>query len=259
MVDDAARELPEGATEELWRAVLEPAFAELSSTQPTATQDAARHAAARRFTRRTIGAALVAGVLTAVAIVVITGGAGDSSGGGGVTSATGDATVGDPAPGTSTGSTGTLAADAKAAGCTFQQFASEGDGETSGSVHYNTNPPTSGNHNPTPAADGVYKAGNSAPPENLVASLDNGRIEFQYKPGASAAGLARLGALAGEPLNGVAGYHTLLFQNTTRMTAAFAAVAWTRSITCAAMTSTAVDVMREFRKQFTDTAPHAGP
>src|SRR4029450_6731061 len=60
-----------------------------------------------------------------------------------------------------------LAADAKAAGCTFSQFKSEGRNHTAGKVTYKTNPPTSGNHNPTPAQDGFYRAGNSPPKENF--------------------------------------------------------------------------------------------
>ena len=99
-------------------------------------------------------------------------------------------------------------------------------------VTYKTNPPTSGNHNPTPAQDGIYRAGNSPPKENFVHTLEHGRIEFQYKPGTSAADVAKLRRLAEEPFNGTAGYHVLLFENNTNMPAQFAATAWTKSITC---------------------------
>ncbi len=112
-----------------------------------------------------------------------------------------------------------LTADAKAAGCTFQSFPSEGRTHTASKVTYKTNPPTSGNHNPTPAQDGFYQQGNSPPKENFVHSLEHGRIEFQYKPGTSAADIAKLRALAAEPLNGSAGYHVLFFENDTKMPA----------------------------------------
>ena len=117
-------------------------------------------------------------------------------------------------------------------GCTFSQFKSEGRNHTASKVTYKTNPPTSGNHNPTPAQDGIYRAGNSPPKENFVHTLEHGRIEFQYKPGTPAADVAKLRKLAEEPFNGTAGYHVLLFENNTNMPAQFAATAWTNSITC---------------------------
>jgi hypothetical protein len=152
-----------------------------------------------------------------------------------------------------------LAADAKAAGCTFQSFPSEGRTHTASTVNYKTNPPTSGNHNPTPAQDGFYRAGNTPPKENFVHSLEHGRIEFQYKPGAPAAQVTMLRRLAEEPLNGSAGYHVLFFENNTKMPSEFAATAWTKSISCPQMSTQSVDAMREFRKSYTDKAPEFIP
>ena len=152
-----------------------------------------------------------------------------------------------------------VTADAKAAGCTFRSFPSEGRTHTAGKVTYKTNPPTSGNHNPTPAQDGIYRAGNTPPKENFVHSLEHGRIEFQYKPGAPAADVAKLRALASEPLNDTPGYHMLFFENNTNMPAEFAAAAWTKSITCPRLTPAALDAMRDFRKAFTDKGPEFIP
>jgi hypothetical protein len=201
-------------------------------------EEAARRAAARKRTLR-IGGVVVAGlVVVAVIAVVVAGGGGGSS---------------DSADPTK------LSADAKAAGCTFSQFPSEGRTHTAGKVNYKTNPPTSGNHNPTPAPDGIYRAGNTPPKENFVHSLEHGRIEFQYKAGASAADLAKLRALAEEPVNDTAGYHMLMFENNTNMPTEFAATAWTKSITCGALTPQAIDAMREFRKAYTDKGPEFIP
>jgi Protein of unknown function (DUF3105) len=201
-------------------------------------EEAARRAVARKRMLR-IGGAVVAGlVVIAVIAVVALGG-----GGGG-----GDKV--DPTK---------LAADAKTAGCTFSQFKSEGRTHTAGKVTYKTNPPTSGNHNPTPAADGIYRAGNTPPKENFVHTLEHGRIEFQYKPGAPAADVAKLRALAEEPFNGTAGYHTLLFENNTNMPEEYAATAWTKSITCGKLTPQAIAAMREFRKAYTDKGPEFIP
>jgi Protein of unknown function (DUF3105) len=201
-------------------------------------EEAARRAAARKRTLQ-LGGGLIAGlVVIAVIVVVVAGG-----GGGG----------GDKADPTK------LTADAKAAGCTFGQFKSEGRTHTAGKVTYKTNPPTSGNHNPTPAQDGIYRAGNTPPKENFVHSLEHGRIEFQYKPGASAADVAKLRALAEEPINDTPGYHMLMFENNTNMPTEFAAAAWTKSITCGQLTPQAIAAMREFRKAYTDKGPEFIP
>ena len=202
-------------------------------------EEAARRATARKRTLRIGGIVIGALVVVAVIVVVVAGGGGGGS----------DDSV-DPTK---------LAADAKAAGCTFSQFPSEGRTHTADKVTYKTNPPTSGNHNPTPAPDGIYRTGNTPPKENLVHSLEHGRIEFQYKPGASAADVAKLRALAEEPVNDTAGYHMLLFENNTNMPTEFAATAWTKSIACGALTPQAIAAMREFRKTYTDKGPEFIP
>jgi hypothetical protein len=152
-----------------------------------------------------------------------------------------------------------LAADAKAAGCTFNSFKSEGRNHTTGKVKYKTNPPTSGDHNPTPAQDGLYAPGNEPAPENFVHSLEHGRIEFEYKPGTSKADVAKLRNLAEEKLNGTPGYHVLMFQNNTKMPSQFALAAWTKSLTCNTLDAKSIAVMRQFRKAYTDKGPELIP
>ena len=201
-------------------------------------EEAARRAAARKRTLQ-LGGGLIAGLVVIAVIVVVVAGGGGASG--------------DKADPTK------LTADAKAAGCTFGQFKSEGRTHTAGKVTYKTNPPTSGNHNPTPAQDGIYRAGNTPPKENFVHSLEHGRIEFQYKPGAPAADVAKLRALAEEPINDTPGYHMLMFENNTNMPTEFAAAAWTKSITCGQLTPQAIAAMREFRKAYTDKGPEFIP
>jgi hypothetical protein len=163
------------------------------------------------------------------------------------------------AGGDDTANTSGLAADAKAAGCTFNSYKAEGRNHTSGKVTYKTNPPTSGNHNPVPAQDGIYAPGNEPAPENWVHSLEHGRVLFQYKPGTPAADVAKLRSLAEEKFNDSPAYHDLLFQNNTKMTAQFALVAWTKSLTCDKLTDQSMDVMRQFRKAYTDKGPEFIP
>ena len=152
-----------------------------------------------------------------------------------------------------------FAADARATGCTFNAYKSEGRDHTSGKVTYKTNPPTSGKHNPVPAQDGIYTPGNEPAPENWVHSLEHGRVLFQYRPGTPPNQVAQLRKVAEEELNGAAGYHVLMFQNNTKMPTQFALVAWTKSLTCDKLDAKSEDVMREFRKAFTDKGPELIP
>lgn len=152
-----------------------------------------------------------------------------------------------------------VAAAARTAGCSFKQYPAEGRTHVTGKATYKTNPPTSGNHNVTPAPDGIYPAASTPEKENFVHSLEHGRIEFQYRAGASAADVAKLRGVAEEELNGSAGYHVLMFQNSTDMPERFAATAWTKSIACPALTSQALDALRTFRRAYTDKAPELVP
>ncbi len=200
-----------------------------------AEQAAQRSASRKRVLAIGGGAVLVIAVIGAIAVIALAGG------------------------GDKTANTSNLAADAKAAGCTFNSYKSEGREHTTGKVQYKTNPPTSGKHNPTPAQDGLYAPGNEPAPENAVHSLEHGRIEFQYKPGTSKADVAKFRKLAEEELNGTPGYHVLMFENNTKMPTQFALVAWTKSLTCDTLEAKSMDVMRQFRKAYTDKGPELIP
>lgn len=203
-----------------------------------AAEQAAHKAAARkRMSQIVVGAVLAIAAIAAIVVVATAGGGGPKS----------------------SANAGQVAADAKAAGCSYKQFPSEGRTHTAGKVTYRTNPPTSGSHNPTPAPDGIYAAGNAPAKEAFVHSLEHGRVEFQYKAGASAADVAKLRALAESSFDGTDGYHTLMFQNDTNMPAKFAATAWARSITCDTLSAQSVKAMESFRKAFTDKGPEFIP
>jgi hypothetical protein len=202
-----------------------------------AEQAAARSASRKRTLQFAAGGVLALIVIGVVAVLALSGGG--SKGG--------------------TVDTATLAKNATAAGCTFKSFPSEGRNHTTSKVTYKTNPPTSGNHNPTPAQDGIYAPGNEPAPENYVHSLEHGRIEFEYKPGTPQSQVAQLQKIAEEPLNGSAGYHVLMFQNNTKMPSQFALAAWTKLLACNSMTSQSMNVMRQFRKSFTDKGPEFIP
>ena len=154
--------------------------------------------------------------------------------------------------------TGDLKAAAEAAGCTLD------NPEIEGSTHedkdfkasdYKTNPPTSGNHDPTWYEDGIYNAGDTPKLGMLVHTLEHGRIDVQYKEGTSPDDVAKLEAFLGE----TDGYHMMLFQNATGMDAAVAATAWGHSLNCSKLDDTTWDALRTFRTTYIDKGPESVP
>jgi hypothetical protein len=151
----------------------------------------------------------------------------------------------------------------KASGCEFKTFTSEGrthlPSDTAVNNKYKTNPPTSGDHRPVPAQDGVYAPGNSPAKENFVHTLEHGRIEWQYAPTASATIRDQLNALFNENAKGGAGYHQLLFENNTNMPYVVAGTAWVHLIGCKTVNASTWDALRAFRDRFTDKGPELIP
>jgi hypothetical protein len=149
---------------------------------------------------------------------------------------------------------------AKAAGCRLTHPEIEGathEEREFTAADYKTNPPTSGNHYPPPAAeDGVYPPGQAAPLGELVHSLEHGRINVQYKPGTPERTVQQLEALLAEQSDG---YHMLLYENTTGMDAQVAATAWGHSLTCPEMNDKVFDAIRTFRAEYIDTGPENVP
>jgi len=218
-----------------------------------AEQAAAEGAARKRRMGYLVGGVLAGAAIAAVVIAVAAGGGGSSK----------------SAKKTSASQTklnAALQTKAAAAGCTAKTFPSEGRQHTDGKVVYKTNPPTSGNHNPIPASDGVYDPGGTPQIEKLVHPLEHGRIEYQYHPGTSSAVVAQLTSLMKDPVPNQpggtqpGGYLQLLFQNPTGMPYAVAATAWTHSITCQTFKGAAtLDALRAFRAAYTNKGPEFIP
>ncbi|HEY1539952.1 MAG TPA: DUF3105 domain-containing protein [Solirubrobacteraceae bacterium] len=158
---------------------------------------------------------------------------------------------------------GALTAAARAAGCVVRSFPSEGREHVTQhltAADFGTNPPTSGNHNITPAPDGVYAPGNEPEIENWVHTLEHGRILFQYRPGTSPARIAQLQKLYDEPvLSSGNGYHSVLMENNTKMPFEVAAVAWQHYVGCPKFTDRSIAALRDFRRVYVDTAPEKIP
>ncbi len=151
-----------------------------------------------------------------------------------------------------------VAARARAAGCSAQTFPNFGGSHVEAKVKYATNPATSGDHNPTPASDGIYDPGGTPQVEKLVHALEHGRVEYQYKAGTPKSVITQLqGLITGAGANGrPAGYNQLLYQNTTQMPYAVAVTAWTHLLACPKYQGAAtLAAMRAFRDVYTDKAP----
>jgi hypothetical protein len=145
-----------------------------------------------------------------------------------------------------------LKAAAKLAGATFTSYDyNYGTGNhVTGAVKYPQNPPTNGPHFPVPASDGNY-AGHATPPtEQLVHSLEHGRIEIQYRPGLPQAQIDQLVALYGEDPQ-----HVLLFENKTNMQCDVAVTAWAHGMLCKSFTPAVFDAIRDFRDEYRDHGP----
>ena len=203
--------------------------------------EAAAAAAEKRRKRLGMVAGVVLATAAAAAIVIAV-----TAGGGGGAKST-------DAPGA-----GVLQAKAKAAGCTVRTFPVEGRTHTTEKVTYKTNPPTSGNHYPTPASDGIYDPGSTPLVGKLVHALEHGRVQYQYRKGTPQAVRAQLEALIKKP--GIndrpGGYNQLLYENTTNMPYEVAATAWSHMIACPKFNGArTIDALSAFRDQYTDKAP----
>ena len=209
-----------------------------------AAEEAAKKSAERRKRLGLVGAvALVAAVAVFVVFVI----AGGDDGGSSSASEDGGSNASVPAQ-----QIDNLAEAARAARCTVTEHNIDAGSHVSESVEYETNPPTSGDHDPAPAEDGFYPPDGPPDVEQTVHSLEHGRILFQYKEGTPQQRIDQLEAMANEKVKGTEAYHTLVFQNQTNMEPAVAATGWGRSLTCDAWNGQVFDALRAFRRDRVD-------
>jgi hypothetical protein len=227
-------------------------------------REAQERAAAISTARRRRLQAMAGGILAVVAVAAIV--VALVSGGGGGSSSTSTSTKPPagavPLPPVKLTD---LTAAAKAAGCQVRDYPNFGQTHVTTPVTYQSNPPTSGNHNPTPASDGIYNPGQEPAKEHYVHSLEHGRVEIQYRPGTPAKEIGQLQTLFNEPLKGrygeppASGYKKLLFENNTAMPYAVAATAWLHAIGCPTFNPQVFDALRAFAVKYVDTAPEQIP
>jgi hypothetical protein len=156
-----------------------------------------------------------------------------------------------------------LKSTAAASSCVYRAFPSEGREHvtaTRTAADYKTNPPTSGAHNPNPAADGLYVAGNEPEIENWVHTLEHGRVLLQYRPGTSQPVVKQLEQLFTEDVKGSGGaYHSVLMRNNSKMPFQVAAVAWRHYMACREFTPKTIGALRTFRNALIDKGPETVP
>jgi hypothetical protein len=232
---------------------------------------AAEQAASSSQHRRVIAGYFVAGllglaVLAGLVVVIASGG----GGGGGAGSACDNAHIQDTGsfsglePDCRKGTTppaiqfGDLQTSAQRAGCELKlDLPDEGNNHVpdSTAVHYETVPPTSGNHNPTPISDGAYTtpvtADTSKHPNirNEVHSMEHGRIEIHYKPSLPEdQQLAIKGVFDADPPG-------VLMYPDPDMPYDVAVTAWTNEVVCPSYDPIDLDVIRNFRDTYRGNGP----
>jgi hypothetical protein len=157
---------------------------------------------------------------------------------------------------------GKLKAAAQSSGCVYRAFPDEGRDHVTKALteaDFKTNPPTSGAHNPEPAPDGLYVAGNEPAVQNWVHTLEHGRILYQYR-GVAPSVVTQLEKLFNEDVAGSGGaYHSVLMRNNTEMPFQVAAVAWRHYMACREFTPESIAALRAFRDELVDKGPETVP
>lgn len=143
---------------------------------------------------------------------------------------------------------------AKAAGCDLRLgLPDEGNTHISASKDpkYDTNPPTSGPHDPVPLADGAYL---DHPDERYyVHSMEHGRIVIHYDPKLPEKDqLALKGVFDDDP-------EGMILIPSTGMPYEVAATAWRNGLGCDSYSPEALDAIQDFRDQFRGKGPEKIP
>jgi len=233
-------------------------------------EEQAESAGRRRLTIGYVVAGVLALVVVAGLVIALAGGGGSSEGQGGTQAESAnvdtrfggevpdgirvDTRAGTPPPPIADGD---LAAAAKAAGCDLRL-----DLKDEGSAHldpqkddlpdYRTNPPTSGDHYPTPLADGAFL--DMPSPGSYVHSLEHGRVIIQYSPDLSEQDQRALKGVFDSARPGVD-----LFPDPD-LPGDVAVTAWTQLMACRDYGGAAtLDAIRDFRDAYLGRGPEAIP
>jgi hypothetical protein len=151
-----------------------------------------------------------------------------------------------------------LTTAAQKAGCQLKlDLPDEGNTHVPNStpVHYQTVPPTSGNHNPVPISDGAYTTPVTSDTSkqtnirNEVHAMEHGRVEIHYKPSLPEnQQLALKGVFDADP-------DGMLLYPDPDMPYDVAVTAWTNEAVCPNYNPAVLDVIRDFRDKYRGNGP----
>jgi hypothetical protein len=144
-----------------------------------------------------------------------------------------------------------LPAAAKAAKCVLRNPKDEGNTHllpSQPTPKYGSDPPTSGNHDPIPLANGVYE-GPITNFRHAVHTLEHGRIEIEYQPSLSDADQLKLKGLIDESFQDM-----VMFQNPGSQWQVSAA-AWDHYLGCKTYNDKVLDAIRAFRDKYRGNGP----
>jgi hypothetical protein len=213
-----------------------------------AEQASAEQAKRRRLYSIVVGGALALAAVAAIVAVAATGGGDGGSSGDVLTGKeTYEGAATPPPPGEAD-----LFKVAREAGCALRNPVIEGRTHIppDQDIDYKTNPPTSGNHDPTPAGDGVYdRPPNARTTKHFVHTLEHGRIIIQYDPALEKRRIDQLGGLFNDDP-----YHMVLIPNP-RMPYTVAVTAWGHLLGCKKVNDKVFDAIRAFRDRYRDQGP----
>jgi hypothetical protein len=215
--------------------------------------EAASAARRKRLVGLASGGVLALAIVVAIVVAVAGGGGKDKS-------------AAKPAPPVKTdpipaAATTNLNAAAKAAGCTLKTFIpGPADREhVTGTVTYKQNPPVFGPHNPIPAHDGDYARTKAPATEQLVHTLEHGRVIIWFNPAkVSAHQISQLETLFNEPITqGAPKAYKQILVGRPGMPSAVAASSWGQQLTCPRFDDKVFDSIRTFRVAYVDHAPES--
>ena len=202
-----------------------------------------------------VGGALALAALVVIVVLAVSSGGGGDDGNGGGDLYPGGASIPQPGP---------LSADveraAEAAGCELKSNKAPSREHTGQGVEvrYAQNPPTGGKHFAEWSEDGVYD--DQPREEELVHTLEHGRVIFWFKRDLPAADRGKLKALFDED-----NFHLVLTPNETKMPYAVAATAWNaepnqplgtgRLMGCERFSDKTLDALRAFKDEHRDRGP----
>ena len=140
---------------------------------------------------------------------------------------------------------------AKAAKCVLRNPKDEGNTHllpSQPTPKYGSDPPTSGNHDPVPLANGVYE---SVIPtfRHAVHTLEHGRIEIEYSPDLPEADQLKLKGVVDEDFRDM-----VMFQNDKSQWQVSAA-AWDHYLGCKTYNDKVLDAIRAFRDKYRGNGP----